>query len=634
MTKWRPFKPAAIFLGALTLHAYGLYTVLLQVVNVGITIDEPTFWDWGMRFLAERDPFQFVDHPPLAMWWGALLPKLLQNADPIYFRIPHAALFFAVSFTCCLLLWRKIGAATALVFATFVNFDPYLKAMAALHITDSDATWWFALFTLCLFSFWLAPEKRRWLFFAAVFWGLALSSKISALFYAPFLLAYAYFHSRSQSKSQWHIYVIFCGVVALAVLTAYLGNWRFPTALKDSLGFSMAHNRAGHITSLFGSYSNTGYWYYFLILFLVKTPLATLATATFAVKLILWDRLLARREVLAFLLPGLFLLVLLSRANAQVGYRYFLPGLVLFYIVFAIAIGRILALRPSGKRLSLLFTLFVGAGLNDFWILRHDSYLTSFNSLARQPYRNFTEANVDWHQGIPKHLSEVFKGTRSTNELYDFLLNPNEETTKFRVGASELVYFWGSSLGMHLRALQPIWSRAGFEVYQVSKEELYRMLAARAPSLPYTWKTDELKLASRTLNDDAKFKAPLCPDGQRTAIHSRQIFGLDSAPVITNSIASAEFEIPDDQDSIAIFRNPLGGQLWINGIPVVDHWRPTDANVDSDYWIRLRSTGNKVKWQLVLPPNSTPNSTTDPQKTLALKGAVLWHECLSSQSGK
>ncbi len=72
---------------------------------------------------------------------------------------------------------------------------------------------------------------------------------------------------------------------------------------------------------------------------------------------------------------------------------------------------------------------------------------------------------MDWSQGIPNNLALHFRGVKSTHELYDFLLNPQEQAADFKVGASELVYFWGSSLALQLRSLEPIWQKVGHEVY-------------------------------------------------------------------------------------------------------------------------------------------------------------------------
>ena len=71
------------------------------------------------------------------------------------------------------------------------------------------------------------------------------------------------------------------GIACLVVLACYAGTG-FP-AFARGLEIGLSHSGKGHVAYLMGRISDTGWWYYFLFAFLIKTPIGTLAAVLLAI---------------------------------------------------------------------------------------------------------------------------------------------------------------------------------------------------------------------------------------------------------------------------------------------------------------------------------------------------------------
>jgi len=161
------------------------------------------------------------------------------------------------------------------------------------------------------------------------------------------------------------------------------------------------HFEGGHAAFLIGQHSTTGWWYYFLVAFALKTPLPLMALATAGLA-----GLRRQRRDLAFLcLPPLviFAASLFSRVN--IGYRYLLPMLP-FLFVLASGISPIAyrntqhAIRST--RYAINAVLIGWHVLGSVYLYPH--YLAYFNELAGGPdngWRYLVDSNIDWGQDLP-----------------------------------------------------------------------------------------------------------------------------------------------------------------------------------------------------------------------------------------
>lgn len=159
---------------------------------------------------------------------------------------------------------------------------------------------------------------------------------------------------------------------------------------------------------LLGEHSETGWWYYFIITFLVKTPIPLmLLMALGAIFVRKYGAGLAAEGML--LLPVGFYWLFAMIGNLNIGNRHLLPIYPLL-IVFASKVGRVFdSRRPRW--------LAVACGLLIAWnavetALIYPHFLAYFNQFAGGPrggYRWLVDSNLDWGQdlkGLAKYLNE------------------------------------------------------------------------------------------------------------------------------------------------------------------------------------------------------------------------------------
>jgi hypothetical protein len=162
---------------------------------------------------------------------------------------------------------------------------------------------------------------------------------------------------------------------------------------------------------LLGQYSDSGWWYYFPVAFLLKTPLPTLVLLVWAVvastKILLGDKGIARQiwiDLIALVLPagGFFAIALTTDIN--LGYRHLLPLLPYLYVLAGVTVTWSLVRRTTAKKVSQFAFLTISVGwliLGSLWIYPH--YLAFFNPLAGGPdngWKSLVDSNIDWGQDL------------------------------------------------------------------------------------------------------------------------------------------------------------------------------------------------------------------------------------------
>lgn len=160
---------------------------------------------------------------------------------------------------------------------------------------------------------------------------------------------------------------------------------------------------------LLGDFSDSGWWYYFPVAFLLKTPLPTLLLIGGALALAAARLLRARPappallDAAALLLPALGYFAFALTTSINLGYRHLLPVLP-FLAVFSAAElwrpARALRLPRRAAPLAgalLAALLFIGA------LRIYPHYLAYFNLLAGGPdngWRYLVDSNIDWGQDL------------------------------------------------------------------------------------------------------------------------------------------------------------------------------------------------------------------------------------------
>lgn len=156
----------------------------------------------------------------------------------------------------------------------------------------------------------------------------------------------------------------------------------------------VGHASGGHDSFLLGETSKQGWWYYFPILFLFKTPIAALIIVAGGVYLTVRNWRSSKLVQALAIGGGVFLIfALLSKAN--LGLRHILPT---FPFLFLLA-GYATTLSVKFKRVALIALVWLAL----VFAANFPYYLGYFNELSGGPknaYRIATDSNLDWGQDL------------------------------------------------------------------------------------------------------------------------------------------------------------------------------------------------------------------------------------------
>ena len=162
---------------------------------------------------------------------------------------------------------------------------------------------------------------------------------------------------------------------------------------------------------LLGEVRNTGWWYYFPLAMLFKTPTASIvavlgaAIALFtlpALRPSRWqDRPLTRHALVCFMvLGGGYMLVAMS-SNLNLGVRHVMPIYPLLYIGTGVVFAR---MRNAKPRAAGWIAAILGLGLAIETLAAFPNYIAFFNAPSggsRGGIRLLGDSNLDWGQDLP-----------------------------------------------------------------------------------------------------------------------------------------------------------------------------------------------------------------------------------------
>jgi hypothetical protein len=363
-------------------------------------------------------------------------------ADTILMRARGSIMLLSLLFLIAVawLVRRRFGSAAALLATALCAFDPNLMAHARYVTTDYPVTAFFFLAAL-LWMEYLLDGRARDLLLAALAFGLALVTKFSALLLVPALIAlFAIRWRQAPDKFPVHraltAFAAFAGIVLLLATVLYwpetvralsgelprlarvvkrgnpigenlyrAGKWFGLPAhpFLTGLGLVASHNQIGHANYLLGTRSDKGWWYYFPVVFAVKSTIAGLIATLGLVTAGLL--VLSRRAALSFVWcallipPAIYFLISMTSA-INIGMRHILPVYPFLYLAVAVLVTQAGA-RPWARTAMLLL-----AGLQIAecaWIA--PDYLAFFNALSGGPGngpRYLVDSNIDWGQDVKK----------------------------------------------------------------------------------------------------------------------------------------------------------------------------------------------------------------------------------------
>lgn len=456
-------SPRLFWTATATLIALMGFLMWSSAVEESQTFDEAVHLAAGYSYWKTADYKLNTEHPPLGKLLCSLpLLFLPLNAHldsegwtaPNQFAYAQTFLYentvdpdslllhgrsVTIVLTLCLALavawWtrRQFGPAVALVALFFLALDPNLLAHGRYVTSDAPVT----LFAFLAVVLWLEFLKtRRFLYapLAGIATGAAMATKYSA-FILPVLLVF----SALPAIRRLSLRRLAAGGLAAVLLAVFVAGacygriswravrgrveplhtkvwsetdagrnyqrfaekWNLP-AHPMLLGFHALteHAASGHPSYLLGEKSRTGWWYYFPVVFAVKTPTALLLLISLAAAIGIAS--VFRRRSWRTALPWIVLAAvpllwfgsaMFSRLN--IGVRHILP-----VYPFLIVLGTAAVADLARRRAWIL--LLPLALLHGWEVARiHPYYLAFFNTPSGGPEngpRYVLDSNIDWGQ--------------------------------------------------------------------------------------------------------------------------------------------------------------------------------------------------------------------------------------------
>jgi hypothetical protein len=442
---WRAIALAVTIAGALA--------VVATHFSFSNTLDEPAHIGAGMEWLAGTHAYD-AQSPPLPRIAAALGPysrgeravaassasdegsRILGRAAHYESTLAFARLgelpFFLVL---CGVVWawgRRLtderGAAIAVI---LVATNPNMLAYAGLATSDIALA---ATVTAALFAFVRWLDAPRWT--AAVPLGMAMALTMATDYAALPMLALAsaatygvrrrthggpLWANEMPSQRRLALGVTFAtaGVVAWAMYGFRFGRVGelpvFVPAPDWFWGFaSFVIERArNHPSYLFGTLSLSGWWYYYPVALLVKTPLPLFLLAMLGGAAAGGDLVRRGGRERAVLLVGVLGVVLAAAIiGDDSGVRLVLPAFGLMALLGAVAAVELwdhaVSSPPAQRLVRATVAAIMGAALL-VPMRTHPDYLAYFNALAgERPELILVDSNLDWGQDLYR-LGAVMK---------------------------------------------------------------------------------------------------------------------------------------------------------------------------------------------------------------------------------
>jgi len=363
--------------------------------------------------------------------------------------LPFYALLVVMTYACSRLVQsRRLSLIAAFLVATL----PVLVGHAGLATIDIAAT---ATLLAMLYAFWrycMTPNVPTALW-VGISSGVALGVKLSAIpfgFLGMVAMAWLERGGGGRSPLAWRHRVghgaLMAAMVGVILTLAYGGGFEYltnsdhkfnqalfflfgkkgwwhdvgyeafshfevPIAFQWYLGGIQAisvHNQSGHLSYLLGQSRLTGWWYFYLVALLVKTPLTILVPGVVGVAQMLRRGIAtACPRLLVLPVVGLLILAFASvYSNINIGVRH----VFILYPVLCIAVAFCLNQtsqwlghqRRSVQAVGVL--VITGVLASPIWVLMREwpDYLPYFNGLVADPQQVLVDSDLDWGQDLAR----------------------------------------------------------------------------------------------------------------------------------------------------------------------------------------------------------------------------------------
>jgi len=409
-----------------------------------VTFDEHVHLTAGYSYLKTGKYYlNILDHPPISKMYSAL-PLLLMNpmlltnhpywlnyqqysfADLFIYnnkvdaeRMLNSSRIMMLILSCILgiliFLWAKrlYGISSGIFALILYLFNSNFIAHGTLVTTDLSLSIFYFL-SIYIFWCWINNPRIITVVILGITTALTLTTKFSGILifivYIFLLLLPNVKEKNRLSPQQFRSQVcLFFITVLTSVFSIY--KIKYIGLYIQGLENIFKSVNVGRAAFLMGDYSNTGWLHYFLITFLIKTPIPFLILLILS--LILQFRNLLKIDKVILLLPVLVYFLFSSISKQQIGLRYILP-IYPFLFIFVSEIINNVSIK-NRLNLNFYFKFFIITLFLVWYIYScikiHPWHISYFNEIIGGPengYKFLTDSNIDWGQGL-KELGNWYK---------------------------------------------------------------------------------------------------------------------------------------------------------------------------------------------------------------------------------
>ena len=319
-------------------------------------------------------------------------------------------------------------------------FNPLALGYGHLVITDIGAVLGVPLAVYAFTRFVERPDLLRTAAWSGAATGLALVLKFTSMLLAPIyvVIAIVFWKQLRMPFTALAVRVaIFAAAAWCVIMVAYFPFWApapAPTPAEVSVlsvpgwfqtlrpvliparffkGIALALGQAPRESYLLGEWKEGGWWYYFPVAFVVKSPVTFVVLVAAALVLFLKQvKTAGPLELTAWVASGVYLAMAMT-SGINIGVRHLLPILPML----SVGIG------CAGARLSDRRLRFIAIGLAGGQALTalivYPLYIQYFSELvggARNGYKYLIDSNYDWGQDANR--LKKFLDERHINHIY------------------------------------------------------------------------------------------------------------------------------------------------------------------------------------------------------------------------
>jgi hypothetical protein len=353
--------------------------------------------DFSFRYTYARELFWTSGNDPERIAFLGRLPGALMAGVLVLTAFAYA---------------RRFGNTAGLFAAGLVAFLPDVLAHGGVAYNDLPLALGWLLAIWALDAAVRKPTARAGAL-AGLAIAFALGIKFSAALLVPlavvFVLAEAVVQGRDPRWRRSLIPAVLAGV--LAGYAGLVGIYRGEFSLNEfvyGLVYTFGHVSYGHSAPgfLMGNLSTDGWWYYFPVAFMFKTPAALhillfagivgLAKAAGRPTL----RSVAGARIRAPVLGALGFGAALVTSNLNIGFRYALPVLPLAGIIAAAGVGLLWQDASRLLRGALVALAIWCAGSALAFYPHFLAYTSEYGAGADKGHMVFADSSLDWGQGL------------------------------------------------------------------------------------------------------------------------------------------------------------------------------------------------------------------------------------------